>query len=157
MRLALAIVAACAALPVSSAAADHCEGEKWNIILHSRIGSGSAGSGIGYSSKDIGCAAGEEPNTNYIYPGSTQVLVRFAADLKVASIKAKLSGLGVQKDLTLNRGQSDLGMLLEPALGKAYVYNSAWVDIDPTKTGKITVTVYLDDGPVSDEYRTAGS
>jgi hypothetical protein len=148
---------------ITGAHAGRCDGEVGEVVLLAYPGPPG-----GYpvlvptantGSKSIGCdvLGAEDPNTNYIYPGSTVAMVRYTQDIKVKSLKAHVKGLGLDKDLVLTRGQTTVATVVEPALGPTWVYNSPWFDIDPSKTGMIKVTIFLPDvGPVSDEYRTIG-
>lgn len=150
------------ALRAGGARATHCDGEQYQVTLLTRIAyptdvAGFQGSPT-YDSKVFGCLIGEEPNTSYIYPGSNQLLLRYAEDLKVPSLKARLDGLGLNKDLVLRRGQgSPLNQATGAVLGAAYFYDSDVLALDPTKTGVLKITVFLPDGPVHDSYRTVGS
>jgi hypothetical protein len=149
-----AMIAAIAAAGLTglSAHAGQCDGDVGAIYLFSNksypenpVSSGTPS----FQSKAIGCQLGGDPNTNYIYPGSDQVSVRFTQDLKVPALKARLEGLGLKIEIDLKRSPL--------VSGTAYAWDSKSVPIDPTKTGTLKVTVLLPDGPVSDTYRTVGS
>jgi hypothetical protein len=155
---------------VAGAQADpHCDGDVGSLLVFTRYGAtlppgqpvGSAIGNTSYSTKSLGCEVGEEPNTNYLYPGATQLAVRFAQDLKVKTLAGTLDGLGFKnKPITLTRGlppQNVVGTAQETALGPSTLYDMPWLDIDPTKTGTLKVTVNLPDGPVSDTWRSVGS
>lgn len=157
-----ALLGACV-LPLAAQADDHCAGDRGAILVFSQIGfPGSPGGFTGnptYDSKrTIGCNLGEEPNTAYIYPGSNQLLVRFNQDLKVKTLRAKIEGLGYNKEIVLKAGHgSPTRQAQESVTGAATIYDSDPLPVDPAKTGTFKVTVFLADGPVSDTYRTVGS
>lgn len=158
MRL-FAVAALLAALTPLAGFADHCEGERGAVILISMPappgGIPGAYPPAAYTPKGLACAeVGEDPNGNYIVPGSTVLMVRYTEDLKVGRLEAHLKGLGIDKTVQLVRGETTIGAASGAALGQTFVYSGPWVDLDPSKTGTITVTVMLPDGSAGDEFRT---
>lgn len=168
--LATAIVATAAVLG-SVASADHCDGERASLHVFSGPGVNVPPTGVSGvpddanllpGTKVYGCLVGEDPNTNYIVPGATQLSVRFTQFLPgVGSITGHLTGLGLDVDITLSQHQPIQTAVLALVLGPSYTYDSPPIDINPASTltpGTLDVVVNVPGaGAVADQYRTVAS
>lgn len=173
-RLKLVACAVSAALalvgwPARPVQADHCDGNKGNLILFSGHGTflpdpipGATGvktaNTILVSTKAYGCNVGEDPNTNYIYPGSNLISVRYIVDGAElnTTLPFTLSGLATTSGtLTCLVALSTTLIALVPGEPSPCWYESGWMAFDPaasmTPGGTIVVAV---PGEASDTYRT---
>lgn len=138
LRPLLAAALLAAAMPLGTARATHCD--KPAIYLFTSVGAPGAPGAPVLVSSAIGCVVlgMEEPNTDWIYPGSNYWQVRWLLNTKPTSGTIKFAGQTI---------------MLEFAPGKvlgvvdAAYFDSQWFSVDPTMTimgGKADITVCAD-------------
>lgn len=141
---AVALAAGLMATP-GAAHADHCETDIYvfsyaQTTVDDPTGEPRSVRNPTVTSNAIGCADPDaHADTNWIYPGSNTISVRYLLDEggDFPTLSGTVSGLGVDKVITLTRGRGTIGELL----GGRFLYDSELVAIDPSASGELVVTV----------------
>ena len=131
-----ALVTLACAMPVTGAHAGQCETRIF--LLNSYNVPAADHNAQTVTTSAVGCTVigGDDPNTDYIYPGSDRWFVRWTVNSKPTHGTLTFNGTTI--DLTFSQGK------LEELVEDQPWFDSQWITVDPATTlqgGAATITV----------------